>query len=200
MRSTRPQQDAKKTRGVRRSSRSGAAVFASLIGLVIAPTGCVASPSQVPLPTKVMATPTPARIDAVASMTQRQQVLVALAGYTTALGQAEDSRSSSAARQLLRPYLAAGRIEGLVKAMSAIWARGEMFNGQAIRHVSSVAIVGRHAFVHDCDNTSDMDLVDIATGAAVPGSWGMARANLVTCLGLASGHWLVQFQLLEGAP
>lgn len=201
MRSMRPQRDAKRTHGVRRRwSRRRAVVIAVLIGLVMALAGCVSTPSRVPLPTKFVATPAPAGIGTTATMNARQQILAALAGYTTALGQAESSRSSALARQLLRPYLAASRIDGLVRAMSAIWARRQMFNGQAIRHVSSLRVLGRRAFVHECDNTSDMDLVDIATGDAVPGSWGMARANIVTCLGLASGHWLVQFQLLEGAP
>jgi len=132
--------------------------------------------------------------------TPRQQVLAAIAGYTTALGHAEDSRSGAVARKLLRPYLAVGRIEGLVQAMNAIWARGESFTGQDIRHVLSVTVVGRHAFVHDCDNTSGMAVVDAVTGQVVSGSSGTSHANFVTRLDLVAGHWLVQFQLLEAVP
>jgi hypothetical protein len=133
-------------------------------------------------------------------MTSRQQVLVALAGYTTAVGQAEESRSTIVASELLRPYLAPGRIPGLVQTMKAIWARGESFVGQDARHVVSVMLTGRHAFVHDCDNTSAMALMDIATGQIVPGSSGALRTNLVTRLDLVAGHWLVQFQLIEDMP
>jgi len=133
-------------------------------------------------------------------MTTRQEVLAALASYTTALVQAEHSRSGEVARELLRPHLAASRIDGLVQAMTAIWARYETFGGQDIRHVTSVIVVGRRAFVHDCDNTSGMSVVDIATGQIVPGSSGTPRANLVTCLDLVSGNWLVQFQLVEDVP
>ncbi len=135
-----------------------------------------------------------------AVLTPRQQVVAALTGYTTALGRADKFRSKSAARRLLRPYLAASRIGGLVQAMSAIWSRGESFYGEDVVHVSSVTIDGGRAFVHDCDDTSGMGLMRAATGEIVPGSAGVPHANLVTRLDLVGGHWLVDFQLVEDVP
>jgi len=188
-----------------------ACLAVQLAGLTVGLAGCAAPLAQVRLPGRVVMpsarvaeTPTEAvataAITSPLAMMAQQEVLAAVAGYTRALGEAERSRSSAIARQLLRPYLAAGRIEGLVQAMNAIWMRGESFTGQDVRHVSSVTVAGRHAFVHDCDTTSGMSLVDTASGQIVPGSSGTARANLVTRLDLVSGHWLVQFQLLEDVP
>ena len=102
------------------------------------------------------------------------------------------------ARRLLRPYLAAGRISGLVAAVSTIWARGDIFYGQDVRHVIGVRIDGHRAYVHDCDDTSAMGLENAATGQALPGSAGVPDANLVTRLDQVAGHWLVESQLPEG--
>jgi hypothetical protein len=199
MTSHRPQPGAKaRNRCRRRSPGLRAALLVAIAGLGLALAGCAMPVPQVRLPGKLVATST--AISAPPPMTPRQQVLAALIGYTTALGQADKSRSSAVARELLRPFLAAGRIAGLVQAMEAIWARGESFTGQDILHVSSISVVRQHAFVHDCDNTSGMALVNVATGHIVPGSSGTSRANLVTRLDLISGDWLVQFQLLEDLP
>jgi hypothetical protein len=167
-------------------------------GLVPTLAGCAGSAAAVPLPAKLLKTS--AAISSPSVITPRQQVVAALVDYTAALAQADKSRSTSSARRFLRPYLVASRIDGLVRAMSAIWARGQSFYGQDVLHVSSVTIAGRHAFVHDCDNTSGMGLVNTATAQTVPGSVGMSRVNLVTRLDLVSGHWLVQFQLVEDVP
>jgi hypothetical protein len=177
--------------------RQGPLIVAA-VGLVPALTACAGAAAEVPLPAKPAANP--AAVTAPAALTPRQQVTAALTGYTTALGQADNSRSKSAARRLLRPYLAASRIGGLVQAMSGIWARGETFYGTDVVHVSSVRIAGARAFVHDCDDTSGMGLVTTATGQIVPGSAGVAGANLVTRLDLVGGHWLVEFQLVEDVP
>jgi hypothetical protein len=202
---TRPRKEASGTHNSDRLSRMPLAVpILTATVLVMACAGCTASLTQVRLPLKAMETP--AAISAAAAktafpvMTPRQQVLAALAGYMTALGRAEDSRSGEVARELLRPYLAPDRVEGLVRAMTAIWARGESFDGQDVMHVSNVTIVGGHAFVHDCDDTSGTALVDIFTGGFVLGSSGTSRANVVTRLELVGGHWLVQFQLIEDLP
>jgi hypothetical protein len=203
-----PTQVMKGASGRHSSSRFSHMPLAVLIvtanGLVMACAGCIAPLTPARLPLKAVATPAAigasAAKTALPAMTPRQQVLAALAGYMTALGQAEESRSSEVARELLRPYLAADRVEGLVRAMTAIWARGESFHGQDLRHVSKVTVVGRHAFVHDCDDTSGTALVDIVTGELVPGSSGTSRANVVTRLELAGSHWLVQFQLVEDVP
>lgn len=202
---TRPRQGASETYCYSpRSQATLAALIVALTGLVMASAGCAGPLAPIRLPFRAVATSaaisTSPATTASSLMTPRQQVLGALAGYMTALGQAQDSRSGAVARELLRPYLVADRVDGVVLAMMAIWARGESFDGQDIRHVSNVTVVGRYAFVHDCDDTSRMALVDIATAKIVPGSSGTSRANLVTRLDLVGGHWLVQFQLLEDVP
>ena len=110
------------------------------------------------------------------------------------------SRRAARARRLLRPYLAAARIPGVVQTERSIWARGDHFYGQDALHILSVRVAGRHAFVHECDNTSSMGLASAATGQAVPGSAGISAANLVTRLDLVGGHWLVDSQLPEDVP
>jgi hypothetical protein len=160
---------------------------------------CSREPAQVGLPSKpAAATPAPARARMAA--TPRQQVLAALTGYTAALSQAEQSRSAAVARRLVRPYLAASRIGGLVAAVSAIWARGDRFYGNDVLHILGVRIDGRRAYVHDCDDTSGMGLESAATGQALPGSAGVPDANLVTRLDQVAGHWLVESQVPESVP
>jgi hypothetical protein len=166
--------------------------------LVLALTACAGAAAQVQLPTKPAVRPVP--LVAPAVLTPRQQVLAALTGYAAALGQASKSRSKSAARKLLWPYVATSRIGGLVRTMSTIWARGETFYGADVLHISSVTIDGRRAFVHDCDDTSSMGLVNSQTGQIVPGSTGVQHDNLVTRLDLVRGHWVVEFQLIEDVP
>jgi hypothetical protein len=160
--------------------------------------GCAGAAAHVNLPTKTAVRSAP--VISPPKLTPRQQVVAALGGYVTALGQADQSGSTVAARQLLRPYLEASRIAGLVEAMSAIWAKGESFYGEDVLHVSSVTIAAGHAFVHDCDDTSAMGLMNLATGQIVPGSAGVPRDDVVTRLDLVAGRWLVQFQLVEDVP
>ena len=188
--------------GRRRLAGRHAALVLACAGLAIASAGCGAAATHVRLPATSDATPAYVGPSARASVpvTTRQQVLAGIVGYTKALGQAAKSRSSSLARELLRPYLVPDRIAGVVQAMAAIWARGETFTGQDVLHVSSVTVAGRHALVHDCDNTRAMALVNVATGHVVPGSSGSVHANLLTRLILVSGHWLVQFQIPEDVP
>ncbi len=178
------------------------AVVAACVLPVLA--ACAAEPGEIDLPAKPAAvTPaaaTPAALSAPVRATPREQVLAALTGYTAALDRAEQSRSDRTARQLLRPYLAARRIGGLVEALSTIWARGDRFYGEDVLHVISVRIDGHRAFVHDCDDTSAMGLQNAATGQVVPGSAGVLHANLVTRLDQAAGHWMVEFQLPEDVP
>jgi len=188
--------------GRRRLAGRHAALVLACAGLAIASAGCGAPATHVRLPATSVGAPAHvgASVSASVPVTTRQQVLAALVGYTAALGQAAKSRSSTLARDLLRPYLVPTRIAGVVQEMAAIWARGETFTGQDVLHVSSVTVAGRHAFVHDCDNTSGMALVTVATGQVVPGSSGSVHANLLTRLALVSGHWLVQFQVPEDVP
>jgi hypothetical protein len=166
--------------------------------LTTALAACAGADAQVQLPPKHVAPP--AAVSMPLAPTARQQVVAALTGYTAALGDAEKSRSKSTARQLLRPYLAASRIDGLVDAMSAIWARGDDFYGPDVVHISSVTVHGRHAFVHDCDDTSGMGLENAATGQSVPGYGGVPHDNLVTRLDLVLDNWLVEYQLVEDVP
>lgn len=160
---------------------------------------CSGLAAQVDLPAKPAAA-TPAVLSAPVAATPRQQVLAALTGYTAALGRAEQSRSDAVARRLLRPYLAASRIGGLVKAISTIWARGDSFYGEDVLHVVGVRIGRQRAFVHDCDDTSGMGLENAMTGRVVPGSAGVQHVNLVTRLDLVAGHWMVESQLPEDVP
>ena len=164
-------------------------------------TGCSGgsgSPVRISLPDR----PPAARATAVAApaTSVTRQVIAAFTGYTIALGEADKSQNAAAARSLLRPYLAASRIDGLVQAMSSIWAQGELFYGQDVLHISSVSVTSSTAFVHDCDDTSGMGLEYAATGQPVPGSAGIPRENVVTRLDLVGSHWLVQFQLIEDVP
>jgi hypothetical protein len=172
----------------------------ALLGCCLIPVlaACAGAAAQVKLPPKP-AKATAAVAASPASLPPRQQVVAALTGYVSALGQADKSKDPATARRLLGPYLAAGRIGGLVQAVSGIWAKGESFYGQDELHVLSVRISGRHAFVHDCDNTSGMGLED-AAGQPLPGTAGVPAANLVTRLDLVGGRWLVEFQLIEDVP
>jgi len=166
--------------------------------LTSALTACAASAAPVQLPAKSAAAR--AVLGRSTALTPRQQVIAALGGYVTALSQAEQSRSRAAARRMLRPYLAADRIGGLVQTVSAIWARGDAFYGRDVLHVLSVRVEGRRAFVHDCDNTSGMGLEYAASGQTVPGSSGVAHDNVVTRLELARKRWQVESQLPEDVP
>jgi hypothetical protein len=170
---------------------AGCVAFAVVLALA----ACSSVVGQVRLPPKA-APATPAATVRPAP-TPRQLVLAAFAGYTAALHAADLSVNSARARQLLRPYLAAARISGIVQTERAIWAKGERFYGQAVLHVLSVRIDGRHAFVHDCDNTSAMGLEKAITGLPVAGSAGIPYDNIVTRLDLVHGRWLVEFQLVE---
>jgi hypothetical protein len=110
------------------------------------------------------------------------------------------SKNAVDARRLLRQHLVPSRVDGLVQAMGVIWAKGQSFYGKEIMHVSSVTIRRGRAFVRDCGDTSAMGLVDAVTGQTVPGSVGTPQTNLVTCLDLIGGHWLVAFELIEDVP
>jgi hypothetical protein len=168
--------------------------------LACALTACAGSAPPVRLPAKSAAAVAHTALGRPTTLTPRQQVISALAGYVTALSQAEQSRSRAAARRILRPYLAADRIGGLVQSVSGIWARGDAFYGQDVLHVLSVRVERRRAFVHDCDNTSGMRLQYAASGQTVPGSSGVAHDNVVTRLELVRGRWQVESQLPVDVP
>ena len=160
---------------------------------------CNGTAVPVALPSRSPVAATPASPTA-AFLSAQQQVIVARANYTLAVGDAEKSRSATEARELLRPYLAAGQIDALVQTMSSIWAKGESFYGQDVLHILRVTVTDNTAFVYDCDDTSSMGLKYAATGQVVPGSGGSPDMNLITRLGLVGGHWLVQFQVVVDEP
>jgi hypothetical protein len=139
---------------------------------------------------------TPAASSTPAAVSAQRLVIAARTNYTVAVGEAEKSGSATEARALLRPYLAADRIDGLVQTMSSIWAKGEVFYGQDVLHILRVTVTTTKAFVYDCDDTSSMGLKYAATGQVVPGSEGSPDMNLITRLDLVGGHWLVQFQVV----
>jgi hypothetical protein len=161
--------------------------------------GCAAAVPHVPLPPKppVASVSTPSRR---LPASPRQQVIAAYTGYTAALNAANKSEDAAMARSLLRHYVVASRVAGLVQAERRIWALGESFYGAPVLHIMTVHIDGRHAFVHDCDNTSGMGLERAATGQVVAGTAGVVHDNVVTRLNLVNGCWLVAFQIVEDLP
>jgi len=178
------------------SRRRTLAVAAAIAPALAACNGTAATVSLPPRP----ASATPAASSTPAVQSLRQHVIEARTNYTVAVGEAEKSRSATEARALLRPYLAADRIDGLVQTMSSIWAKGEVFYGDDVLHIVRVTVTGTTAFVYDCDDTSSMGLKYAATGQVVPGSGGSPDMNLITRLELAGGHWLVQFQVVVDEP
>jgi len=175
--------------------RRGLACLASCLAAVVA--GCSGAAAHVQLPPK----PHPVKAaTASPAVTPQQQVVASLTGYTAALRAANASGNAATARRLLRPYLLAARVDGIVATEQAIWSKDETPYGQDILHILSVQIVGNHAFVHDCDNTSGSGLANVATGQLVPGSAGIPDLNIVTRLDLVSGRWLVAFQVIEDVP
>jgi hypothetical protein len=193
-----PDRDRRPPRGWLARLARGLVTSSLASALVLAVAGCSGAAGQVQLPPR-SADATPTAIVQRAP-TQRQRVLAAFAGYTAALHAADLSGNATLARRLLRPYLAAPRIRGVVQTERGIWAKGERFYGQPVQHVLSVRVDGRHAFVHNCDNTSAMGLQSAATRLPVPGTGGVPDANIITRLNLVRGHWIVSFQLIEDVP
>jgi hypothetical protein len=179
-----------------RARLGGVMVTCCLAAVLLA--ACSGAAATVHLPTKSAAGAAP--VVKQPTLSPRQQVVAAFSGYVLALGEAEKSGSSPTARQLLSPYLAAGRIGGIVQTIAAIWAKDEGFYGVDVVHVLSVQIDGLHAFVHDCDDTSGMGLDKLTTGQPVSGSAGVPRENVITRLDRVRGHWLVEFQIIEDVP
>jgi hypothetical protein len=173
-----------------------AVVAASLVPLLAA---CAGAAAQVHLPAKEAAAKA-AAVSAPRPATQRQQVIAAYTGYTTAMAAAFSSRSPARVSRLLRPYLDAATIRNAARAFSHAWAAGEVTYGQVEQHIISVRVQGRAAWVHDCDNTSGSGLAYASTGQVVPGSLGIPDENIVTRLNLVHGHWVVWVQTVEDLP
>jgi len=176
----------------RRAVIAAAAIAPALVGC-----NATAAPASLPVRSPAEASAAPSTS---AAPSAQQQVIAARTSYTVAVGEAEKSGSATEARELLRPYLAADRIDALVQTMSSIWAKGERFYGQDVLHILRVSVTGSTAFVYDCDDTSGMGLEYASTGRVVPGSGGSPDMNLITRLDLAGGAWLVQFQVVVEQP
>lgn len=185
------------TRLARTPGRHLAVIVAAAIALALAACNGTAPAVSVPSASR-SAAPAPSTTNPPASA--QQQVIAARTNYTVAIGEAERSRNATKARELLRPYLEADRIDGLVETMSSIWAKGEVFYGQDVLHILRVTVTNAEAFVYDCDDTSSMGLKYASTGQLVPGSAGTADMNLITRLELVGGHWLVMFQVVVDEP
>jgi hypothetical protein len=165
----------------------------------IALAGCTEVTTTVRLPPK--GSPThPAVATKPRALSERQQVVAAFTGYNDALRTAGNSRSPAEVRRLMRPYLPASTISNLIKFDQSIWAKGELFYGHIARHIVAVRIAGRHAFVYDCDNTSEAGLEYARTGQVVPGALVIRDDNVITRLNLVSGRWLVGIQTIEDVP
>jgi hypothetical protein len=166
---------------------------------VVALAGCNEITSTVALPPKTSPTHT-AVTTKPRGLSERQQVIAAFTGYSEALRTAGNSRSPAEVRRLMDPYLPASTISNLIKFDQSIWAKGELFYGHIARHIVAVRVDGRHAFVHDCDNTSEAGLEDARTGQVVPGSLGIRDDNVITRLNLVGSQWLVGIQTIEDVP
>ena len=186
-----------RSRRVRPPGCRRAVLVAAAMTPALAACNGTAAPVSLP-PRPPDATPAASRAPAIPSV--QQQVVTARTNYTVAVGEAEQSGNAAEARDLLRPYLEADRISGLVETMSGIWAKGEVFYGQDVLHIVRVEVSDTTAFVYDCDDTSGMGLKYAATGQMVPGSGGTPEMNLITRLDLAGGRWLVQFQVVVDEP
>lgn len=178
-------------------SRGRAVIAAAALAPALA--ACNGTAAPVSLPPRSPSLP-PAASRTAAIQSAQEQVIAAFTGYVEALSQAEKSRNATQARALLRPYLAASRIDATVQTMSSFWASGEIFYGRDLLHIMSVSVKGATAFVHDCDDTSGMGLENATTGQIVPGSSGIPHLNLVTRLDLLGGRWVVQVQVIEDVP
>jgi len=168
--------------------------------LVPALAACSGAVAQVHLPPKPPAATTSSSIRKQPPASPRQQVIAALTGYVAALHAANLSKNPATVRRLLRPYLYAARTDSVIQTEREIWSKGEAPYGQTILHILSVRVVGRHAFVHDCDDTSGSGLENASTGQPVPGSAGISDLNIITRLELVRGRWIIEFQIVEDAP
>jgi hypothetical protein len=161
--------------------------------------GCGATAGRVQLPPKSPATPAVSASNR-QSPSERQQVVSAFTGYNAALDQANDSRSPAEVKRLMGRYLNSATITNLIRFDRGRWSKNESSYGHVVYHILTVQIDGDHAFVHDCDNTSDSGLENDATGQPVAGSLGVKDLNIVTRLNLVDGRWLIGLQTIEDVP
>jgi hypothetical protein len=186
-------------RGADRISRltRTASLLAACPTIVLA--GCGPTATSVRLPPKSPATPA-VSASTRHTLSERQQVIAAFTGYNAALRLASNSRSAAAVRRLMSPYIDSATIANLIRFDRGLWSRNESSYGHVVYHILTVRIDGDHAFVHDCDNTSDSGLENIATGQPIPGSLGVRDLNIITRLNLVHGRWLIGLQTIEDVP
>src|SRR5262245_22647930 len=130
-------------RRARLTNRRRAVIVAAAIAPALAACNAAAAPVSLP-PKSPAVTPGASRTPAAASV--QQQVIAAFTGYIEALSQAEKSRNATEARELLRSYLAASRIDATVQTMSSFWRSGDFFYGQDVLHIKSITVKGTTAF------------------------------------------------------
>jgi hypothetical protein len=161
--------------------------------------GCGPTAGRVQLPPRSPATPVVSASNRQAP-SERQQVVSAFTGYNAALPEATNSRSAAEVKRLMSRYLDSATITNLIRFDRGLWSRNESSYGHVVYHILTVRIDGDHAFVHDCDNTSDSGLENAATGQPIAGSLGVRDLNIVTRLNLVGGRWLIGLQTIEDVP
>jgi hypothetical protein len=161
--------------------------------------GCGPTGGSVQLPPKSPATPVVSAGNR-QSPSERQRMVAAFTGYNAALHQANDSHSAAEVKRLMSRYLNSATITNLIRFDRGLWSKHESSYGHVVYHILTVRIEGDHAFVHDCDNTSDSGLENDATGQPIAGSLGVRNLNIVTRLNLVDGRWLIGLQTIEDVP
>ena len=115
------------------------------------------------------------------------QVIAACTAFFPVLAAAEPEPQVRAAA-LLAPYAAQPYLGHVLAQMAWFRARGQVFWGTLIPHVTSVQITGSQAFVRDCQDVGNAWLVSTVTGEVIPGTVGSARTSLVATLARGGGE------------
>jgi hypothetical protein len=166
---------------------------ALLAGAALAVAAC-GGQAAVALPHKTTLPTVPAASPASQTLTARDSVIAAYAGYWQALGQALDARNAARAQAILAPYVSPTLISSIVSGDQSLWARNEIQYGAPVPHILDVQVNGTSASVHDCGDFSHAGVQDAATGQVV-GSLGSARVNMTSTMVLTGGRWLLSNQV-----
>jgi hypothetical protein len=91
---------------------------------------------------------------------------------------------------MLTPYAAQPYLNRVLAQMAAYRARHEVAWGHVVPHITQVAVRGRVAQVHDCQDASHAALANSRTGRVIPNTRGSARTYLIATLARGSdGRW-----------
>lgn len=116
-------------------------------------------------------------------------VIAAYTAYFPVSKVAEATRPSRA-KAMLTPYAAQPYLNRVLAQMAAYRARHEVAWGHVVPHITQVAVRGRFAQVHDCQDASHAALANSRTGRVIPNTRGSARTYLIATLALGSdGRW-----------